>query len=100
MPSPRRLQKMHKSKRAAKRRGPQVSIRGELEAARRIESLLKQHGAEIFASVEKFYKAYYFRPRPIARMLGEMLTDFDMMKRRLREGVEFFRFLRLREASN
>ena len=32
------------------------------------------------------------------RMLGEMLTDFDMMKRRLREGVEFFRFLRLRSA--
>jgi hopanoid biosynthesis associated radical SAM protein HpnJ len=53
---------------------------------------------EIFRWVEKFYKAYYFRPRPIARMLGEMLTDFDMLKRRLREGAEFFRFLRLRSA--
>jgi hypothetical protein len=26
-----------------------------------------------------------------------MLRDFDMMKRRLREGVEFFQFLRTRE---
>jgi hopanoid biosynthesis associated radical SAM protein HpnJ len=53
---------------------------------------------EIFAWVEKFYKRYYFRPRPIARMVGEMLGDWDIMKRRLREGGEFFRFLRLRSA--
>ncbi len=51
---------------------------------------------EIFRAVERFYKAYYFRPRPIARMLGEMLGDFSVMKRRLREGAEFFRFLSLR----
>jgi len=53
---------------------------------------------EIFRAVERFYKAYYFRPRPIARMLGEMLGDWAMMKRRLREGAEFFRFLNLRSA--
>jgi hopanoid biosynthesis associated radical SAM protein HpnJ len=53
---------------------------------------------EIFRWVERFYKAYYFRPRPIGRMLGEMLSDFGIMKRRLREGAEFFRFLRLRSA--
>jgi hopanoid biosynthesis associated radical SAM protein HpnJ len=53
---------------------------------------------EIFAAVERFYKAYYLRPRPIGRMLGEMFSDFDVMKRRLREGAEFFRFLRLRSA--
>jgi hopanoid biosynthesis associated radical SAM protein HpnJ len=53
---------------------------------------------EIFRAVERFYKAYYFRPRPIARMVGEMLGDWDMMKRRLREGAEFFRFLSLRSA--
>ncbi|MEP6669938.1 MAG: hopanoid biosynthesis associated radical SAM protein HpnJ [Chthoniobacter sp.] len=53
---------------------------------------------EIFRAVERFYKAYYFRPRPIARMLGEMLGDWDMMKRRLREGAEFFRFLHMRSA--
>jgi len=51
---------------------------------------------EIFSWVEHFYKAYYFRPRPIARMLRDMLSDFDVMKRRLREGAEFLRFLRLR----
>jgi hypothetical protein len=31
-------------------------------------------------------------------MLGEMLGDFGAMKRRLREGAEFFRFLKLRSA--
>ena len=74
-----------------------VDEHGQQLAALEYDGLSRE---EIFAAVEKFYKAYYFRPRPIARMLGEMLTDFDMMKRRLREGVEFFRFLRLREASN
>ena len=33
------------------------------------------------------------------RMLREMLGDWDVMKRRLREGAEFFRFLRLRSAT-
>jgi hypothetical protein len=28
----------------------------------------------------------------------EMLTSWDMMKRRLREGVEFYHFLRAHEA--
>jgi len=50
--------------------------------------------AEIFDSVEDFYKRFYFRPGKIASIVGEMLRDRDMMKRRLREGVEFFHFLR------
>lgn len=54
---------------------------------------------EIFGALERFYKAYYFRPRPIARMLREMLGDWNVMKRRLREGVDFVRFLRLRSAA-
>lgn len=33
-------------------RGPQVSIRGEIEAARRIEGLLKQHGPSVYATQE------------------------------------------------
>lgn len=33
--------------------GPQVSIRGELEASRRVESLLKQHGVAIYAAQEQ-----------------------------------------------
>ena len=71
-----------------------VDDHGQQLAALEYDGLSRE---EIFRSVEKFYKAYYFRPRPIARMLGEMLRDWDVMKRRLREGAEFFRFLRLRE---
>jgi hopanoid biosynthesis associated radical SAM protein HpnJ len=51
---------------------------------------------EIFESVEEFYKKFYFRPSKIAEILGEMLTSRDMLVRRLREGVEFFQFLRER----
>jgi len=51
----------------------------------------------IFDKVEEFYKRFYFRPGKIASIVGEMLRDFDMMKRRLREGVEFFDFLRRRK---
>jgi hopanoid biosynthesis associated radical SAM protein HpnJ len=49
---------------------------------------------EIFDSVESFYRSFYFRPRKIAQILGDMARSPDVMKRRLREGVEFFRFLR------
>ena len=52
---------------------------------------------EIFNSVEDFYKKFYFRPSKIASILGEMIVSPEMMKRRLREGVEFFQFLRMRE---
>jgi radical SAM superfamily enzyme YgiQ (UPF0313 family) len=53
---------------------------------------------EIFHSMEVFYKRFYFRPGKIWEIVKEMLTSWDMMKRRLREGVEFFRFLRAHEA--
>ena len=33
----------------------------------------------------------------IGAIMGEMLRDWDMMKRRLREGQEFFRFLKERK---
>ncbi len=51
---------------------------------------------EIFQSVDDFYKRFYFRAPKIASIMGEMLRSPEMMKRRLREGVEFFRFLRER----
>jgi hopanoid biosynthesis associated radical SAM protein HpnJ len=51
----------------------------------------------IFDKVEEMYKRFYFRPRKIGAIVGEMVRDFDMMKRRLREGVEFFSFLRHRK---
>jgi hypothetical protein len=55
---------------------------------------------EIFDSVEEFYKKFYFRPSKIAEILREMLTSREMLKRRLREGVEFFHFLRERNAAH
>jgi len=53
---------------------------------------------EIYHGVEVFYKRFYFRPGKIWEIVREMLSSWDMMKRRLREGVEFFRFLRAHEA--
>jgi len=55
------------------------------------------HSSVIFDKVEEMYKRFYFRPRKIGAIVGEMVRDFDMMKRRLREGVEFFHFLRNRK---
>jgi radical SAM superfamily enzyme YgiQ (UPF0313 family) len=52
---------------------------------------------EIFHSVEAFYKRFYFRAGKIASIVGEMVRSPEMMKRRLREGVEFFQFLRERQ---
>ena len=51
---------------------------------------------QIFSSVEEFYKSFYFRPSKIASIVAEMVASPQMMKRRLREGVEFFQFLRAR----
>ncbi len=51
---------------------------------------------EIFGSVEEFYKRFYFRAPKIASIVGEMVRSPQMMKRRLREGVEFFQFLKER----
>lgn len=47
----------------------------------------------IFDSVEEFYRKFYFRPRKIFSLVGGMVRSPEVMKRRLREGVEFFRFL-------
>jgi hopanoid biosynthesis associated radical SAM protein HpnJ len=54
---------------------------------------------EIFNSVETFYRKFYFRTPKILSILNEMIRSPDMMKRRLREGVEFFHFLRERSAA-
>ncbi len=72
-----------------------VDGHGQQLAALEYDNLSRE---EIFAAVERFYKAYYFRPRPIARIVGTMLSDWQVARRRLREGTEFFRFLRLRSA--
>ncbi|KQT50382.1 radical SAM protein [Methylobacterium sp. Leaf456] len=56
------------------------------------------HG-EIFSAVEEFYRKFYFRAPKIASIVSEMVRSPDMMKRRLREGVEFWHFLRDRKAA-
>ncbi|MGC8522705.1 MAG: hopanoid biosynthesis associated radical SAM protein HpnJ [Acidibrevibacterium sp.] len=53
---------------------------------------------EMFDNVEAFYRRFYFRAPKIAAIVGEMLTSPQMMMRRLREGREFFQFLRERRA--
>jgi hypothetical protein len=43
-------------------------------------------------ALEHFYKAFYLRPRPILRIMKDMLKDRKVMVRRLREAREFFSF--------
>jgi hopanoid biosynthesis associated radical SAM protein HpnJ len=72
-----------------------VNDRGVQLAAISYPHLSKE---EIFHGVERFYRRFYFRPGKIWEIVREMLASWDMTKRRLREGVEFFRFLRAHEA--
>ena len=52
---------------------------------------------EIFEAVDRFYRAYYLRPKPILRIIKTMLEDKDVCIRRCREGYEFFKSLRQRK---
>ena len=63
-------------------------------AAMSYEGLSRQ---DIFESVERFYRRFYLRPRPIARILKEMLRDRHEFARRIREGREFFSFMAKRK---
>ena len=51
---------------------------------------------EIFQSVDDFYKRFYFRAPKIASIAGQMLRSPQILRRRLLEGLVFFRFLRQR----
>ncbi len=53
---------------------------------------------QIFHSMEVFYKRFYFRPSRSGKLSREMLTSWEMTRRRLREGAEFYRFLRAHQA--
>jgi hopanoid biosynthesis associated radical SAM protein HpnJ len=55
---------------------------------------------EIYHGVEAFYRSFYFRPSKIWEIVSEMAGSWDMTRRRLREGVEFFQFLRSHGASH
>jgi hopanoid biosynthesis associated radical SAM protein HpnJ len=52
---------------------------------------------QIFRAVETFYRRFYFRPGKIMEFVSEMAREPRTVKRRLREGREFLRFLSSRE---
>src|SRR2546426_300072 len=52
---------------------------------------------EIFEAVDRFYRSYYLRPKPILRIIKTMPADKDVFLRRFREGYEFFKSLRQRK---
>jgi len=52
------------------------------------------------AALERFYRAFYFRPRPILRIVRDMLRDRDVLRRRLREGREFLAFMAQRRGGS
>ena len=52
---------------------------------------------EMFDAVEDFYRKFFFRPRKIAGIVGEMLGDWNQLKVRLGEARDFFHYLGRRE---
>jgi hopanoid biosynthesis associated radical SAM protein HpnJ len=52
--------------------------------------------SEIFASLETFYRQFYFRPRKMISLGRAMLGDPALLRRRLGEGRQFLRFLAAR----
>lgn len=76
------------------REGEGLTSDGIQNAAISYEHLSRE---EIFGAVERFYRRYYLRPRPILRILREMLQDKDEFGRRIREGREFFSFMAKRK---
>jgi len=72
-----------------------VSDKGVQLAAISYPHLSKE---QIYHGVEAFYRRFYFRPAKIWEIVREMLGSWEMMQRRLREGVEFFRFLRAHQS--
>ena len=67
-----------------------VEEHGIQEAVLRYENLSSE---QMHEALERFYRAFYLRPRPILRILRDMLRDREVMRRRLREGREFFSFM-------
>jgi hopanoid biosynthesis associated radical SAM protein HpnJ len=51
---------------------------------------------QIEDAVERMYRQFYFRPQAIIPIVKEMLGDPQMLVRRLREGKEFFAYLKER----
>ncbi len=74
-----------------------VSCSGVQQVSLAYENLT---GKEIYDAVETLYNKFYFRPRPIIRILGTMVRDRKICKRRLREAREFFGFMRERKKTD
>jgi radical SAM superfamily enzyme YgiQ (UPF0313 family) len=53
----------------------------------------------VFEEVDRFYRSYYLRSKPVLRIIRTMLEDKDVFVRRCREGYQFFRSLKLRRDS-
>ncbi len=75
---------------AAPGRAGLVEAHGFQEAVLSFDGL---PAAEMHAALERFYRAFYFRPRPILRIVRDMLRDPALLRRRLREGREFLSFM-------
>ncbi len=48
---------------------------------------------EIHRALERMYRAFYMRPKPILRIVRDMARDPEVLRRRLREGREFLQFM-------
>jgi len=55
---------------------------------------------QIDDAVERLYRKFYFRPQAIIPIVQEMLGDPQMLVRRLREGREFFAYLKDRRSQS
>lgn len=77
-------------------KGPEAGGAGLVEEHGFQEAVLSFDGlpaAEMQALQERFYREFYFRPRPILRIVKDMFRDRQVMRRRLREGREFLSFM-------
>jgi hypothetical protein len=54
---------------------------------------------EIEEAVERMYRRFFFRWKPIFRMFREISTEKHMLVRRLREGKEFLDYLNIRKGN-
>lgn len=52
---------------------------------------------EIFKAVELFYSKFYFRPKYIARSVMKMIVDGEERRKLLKEGKQYFEYMRKRK---
>lgn len=53
---------------------------------------------DIYQSVERFYRSFYFRPRYIFKALRKMTSSSEECKRLLKEGMQFLSTMRQRRS--